>query len=125
MTFKNEMRILWTLIFLVLFLPSGHTQDKDLSALISDMAESVADKAEAEDEITGMEQLVEHYTYLAENPLNINSSTAEELSQLMVLTDFQIFSITEYIKEYGALMSVHELLLVPGFDEETVSRISP
>lgn len=119
------MRILWTSIFLILFLPSGHTQDKDLSALISDMAESVADKAEDEDEITGMEQLVEHYTYLAENPLNINSSTAEELSQLMVLTDFQIFSISEYIKEYGALMSVHELLLVPGFDEETVSRISP
>ncbi|MDR2027888.1 MAG: helix-hairpin-helix domain-containing protein [Prevotellaceae bacterium] len=119
------MRILWTSIFLILFLPSGHTQDKDLSALISDMAESVADKAEDEDEITGMEQLVEHYTYLAENPLNINSSTAGELSQLMVLTDFQIFSISEYIKEYGALMSVHELLLVPGFDEETVSRISP
>ncbi|MDR1130089.1 MAG: helix-hairpin-helix domain-containing protein, partial [Prevotellaceae bacterium] len=100
-------------------------QDKDLSALISGIAESIADKAESEDEVMGMEQLIEHYTHLAENPLNINTATAEELAQLIILTDFQIFSISEYIKEFGALMSVHELLLVPGFDEETVSRISP
>jgi hypothetical protein len=119
------MRTLCTLIFLNLCLFSGLAQDKDLSALISDMAESVADKAENEDEIIGIEQLIEHYTHLAENPLNINNSTAEELSQLMILTDFQIFSINEYIKEFGALMSVHELLLVPGFDEEIVSRIRP
>ncbi|MDR1339730.1 MAG: helix-hairpin-helix domain-containing protein [Prevotellaceae bacterium] len=100
-------------------------QERDLSALISGIAESIADKAESEDEVMGMEQLIEHYTHLAENPVNINTATAEELSQLIILTDFQIFSISEYIKEFGAFMSVHELLFVPGFDEETVSRISP
>jgi hypothetical protein len=100
-------------------------QDKDLTALIAEIAETVADKAENEDEVMGLEQLVEHYTHLAENPLNINSATAEELEQLLILTDFQIFGITEYIKEFGAMMSVHELLFVPGFDEETASRISP
>jgi hypothetical protein len=117
--------LLWTLILIILFLSRGFAQDKDLSALISDIAEAVADKAEDEEEVMGMEQLIEHYTQLAENPLNINNSTAEELSQLLILTDFQIFSITEYIKEFGAMMSVHELSLVPGFDEEIVSRISP
>jgi hypothetical protein len=119
------MRILWTLILIILSGLQTVAQDKDLSALIADIAESVADKAENEDDILGMEQLVEHYTYLAENPLNINNATAEELEQLIILTDFQIFSITEYIKKFGALMSVHELLLVPGFDEEIVARISP
>jgi hypothetical protein len=119
------MRILWTLILIVLFLFPAVAQDKDLSALISDIAESVADRTDSEEEIMGLEQLVEHYTHLAENPLNINSATTEELEQLMILTDFQIFSIAEYIKEYGVMMSVYELLFVPGFDEETVSRISP
>jgi hypothetical protein len=118
------MRILWLLVSIFTVLPAV-AQDKDLSALIADIAESIADKAESEDQIMGMEQLVEHYTYLAENPLNINAATVEELSQLLILTDFQIFSIGEYIKEFGELMSVHELLLIPGFDEEIVSRISP
>jgi hypothetical protein len=120
------MRILlWTFTLVILFLFRSFAQDKDLSALISDIAENVADKLEDEEETMGMEQLIEYYTQLAENPLNINSVTAEDLAQLIILTDFQIFSITEYIKEYGAMMSVHELLFVPGFDEETVSRISP
>jgi hypothetical protein len=110
---------------MILFLFRGIAQDKDLSSLIADIAESIADRAENEEETVGMDQLIEHFTQLAENPLNINNSTAEELAQLIILTDFQIFNITEYIKEFGAMMSVHELLLVPGFDEETVSRISP
>jgi DNA uptake protein ComE-like DNA-binding protein len=110
---------------LILSLSRATAQEKDLAALIADIAENVADKTEDEEEIMGMEQLVEHYTHLAENPLNINEATAEELEQLLILTDFQIFSITEYIKEFGAMMSVHELLLVTGFDEETVTRISP
>jgi hypothetical protein len=110
---------------MILFSTRGVAQDKDLAALIADIAENVADKTENEEEAVGMEQLVEHYTHLTENPLNINSATTGELAQLMMLTDFQIFSITEYIKEFGMMMSVHELLLVPGFDEETILRISP
>jgi hypothetical protein len=119
------MRILWTLITILLFRVSGLAQDNDLTTLISDIAETIADKADSEDEVPEMEQLVEHYTRLAENPLNINSADVEKLSQLLVLTDFQIASIIDYRKEYGAMMSVYELLLVPGFDEETVSKISP
>jgi hypothetical protein len=107
------------------FLSPGVAQDKDLTALIADIAENIADKTENEDESMGIEQLVEHFTYLAENPLNINSATADELAQLIVLTDFQIFSLTEYRKEFGTLMSVYELLSVAGFDEETMLRISP
>jgi hypothetical protein len=110
---------------MTVFLFRGFAQDKDLSALISDIAESVADKTENEEDVIGIEQLVEHYTHLAENPLNINVATVEEWEQLIILTDFQIFGVIEYIKEFGAMMSVHELLLVPGFDEKTVSRISP
>ncbi|MDR2383710.1 MAG: helix-hairpin-helix domain-containing protein [Prevotellaceae bacterium] len=117
---------MWTLILMILCLSQAVAQEKDLATLIADIAESVADKAEDEDEIMGMEQLVEHYTHLAENPVNINDTAAvEELEQLLILTDFQIFSIIEYIKEFGLMMSVHELSLVPGFDDETVMRISP
>jgi hypothetical protein len=119
------MRILGTFILVILFLSPAAAQDTDLAALISDIAENLADKAEDEDEVMGLEQLMEHFTYLAENPLNINTATSEELAQLIVLTDFQIFSLNEYIKEFGILMSTHELLLIPGFDEEIVARISP
>jgi hypothetical protein len=122
---KIKIRTLLSLTLLFFVFSRLDAQDKDLSTLISGIAETILDKVESEDDAMGMEQLTEYYTALAENPLNINSATSEELAQLIVLTDFQIFSIKEYINEYGELGSVHELLFIPGFDEETVSRISP
>ncbi|MDR1895859.1 MAG: helix-hairpin-helix domain-containing protein, partial [Prevotellaceae bacterium] len=112
-------------LFLFLFLFSAQAQNKDLSTLIADIIESVADKNEEETDDSKIGQLIDYYTYLSENPMDINTATAEELSQLIVLTDFQIFSLNSYIKEFGTLMSVNELILVPGYDEEIVSRISP
>ncbi|MDR0558923.1 MAG: helix-hairpin-helix domain-containing protein [Prevotellaceae bacterium] len=100
-------------------------QEQDLSILIADILETVADRATDEEDETDMENLIEYYTYLAENPLNVNSAADEELSRMFVLTEFQIFSLKEYIREFGYLMSVHELTFVPGFDEEIVSKIAP
>ncbi|MDR2424401.1 MAG: helix-hairpin-helix domain-containing protein [Prevotellaceae bacterium] len=100
------------------------SQDRELSALIADIVEAVADKT-GEGEEPDLEQLIDHFTYLAEHPLNINAADKTELAQLMTLTEFQIFSLHEYIREYGSLMSVAELLLVSGFDENTVSCIKP
>ena len=117
---KTILLILCT-IFAVL---PATAQDSDLSALITDIVETVADKT-GEGEEPDLEQLIDHFTYLAEHPLNINTADKTELVQLMTLSEFQIFSLQEYIRESGYLLSVAELALVPGFDDNTVSRIKP
>ena len=118
------MRIFYVLALTISVAFAAEAQDNDLSDIVADVVEEIAAEKEEEDE-TGMEQLTEHYTRLSENPLNINSATADELASLMILSDFQLFSLGEYIKEYGRLASVHELNFVPGFDENTVMKISP
>ena len=101
-----------------------YAQDKDLYAIIADIVESIADKNE-EEEGESLEQLVDYYTSLAENPLNINTASTEDLEKLLFLTSFQIFSLKEYIKEYGQLVSVYELTLIPGYDQKTASCLYP
>jgi DNA uptake protein ComE-like DNA-binding protein len=121
------LRSLYTLILAVAtagFSTEIQAQDDDLSALIAEIMETIADKNE-EDEPAGMEELVEYYTQLSESPLDLNTASDEDLSQLVILTDFQIFSLRDYIKEYGKMLSIHELTLVPGFDEKTVLLLTP
>lgn len=59
----------------------------------------------------------------ADNPANLNDTAS--LSSLPFLSPFQIKSLHNYILLYGQLVSVRELLMVPGFDSLTVDRIAP
>ncbi|MDR2466374.1 MAG: helix-hairpin-helix domain-containing protein [Prevotellaceae bacterium] len=119
------MRIIYVLALTIFVAVAAKAQDSDLSDIIADAVEEIAAEKEEDDDETEMEQLTEHYTRLSENPLNINSATADELASLMILSDFQISSLGEYIREYGRLASILELSFVPGFDENTVMKITP
>jgi DNA uptake protein ComE-like DNA-binding protein len=120
------MRIIYVLALTVFVAVAAAAQDSDLSDIVADAVEEIAtEKEDDDDDETGMEQLTEHYTRLSENPLNINSATADELASLMILSDFQISGLGEYIRDYGRLASIHELSFVPGFDENTVMKITP
>ena len=59
----------------------------------------------------------------ADNPANLNDTAS--LSSLPFLSPFQIKSLHNYILLYGQLVSVRELLMVPGFDSLTVDRTAP
>lgn len=69
--------------------------------------------------------LYENLTYYINEPLNLNSATKEDLEKLQLLSDFQINSLLKYIKDYGQLLSIYELLNVNGFNQEYVRLILP
>lgn len=98
-------------------------QQEDATRLLSSIMENIAEQREEED--IDYTHLLETYTALLEKPLNINAATVEELNGLQLLTDFQVYSLIEYIKQYGSLLSIQELALVHGFTEETVSLLKP
>lgn len=54
--------------------------------------------------------------YIHENPIRINSATAEELKRLPFLNAQQIEEIEAYVYSYGPIRSVGELNLIPYLD---------
>ena len=59
------------------------------------------------------------YESMHESPLNINTATREELSQLPFLTFKQIEDIHAYIYMHGPMLSLGELQLTGSLDYET------
>ncbi|MDR0971578.1 MAG: hypothetical protein LBM25_04250 [Bacteroidales bacterium] len=68
--------------------------------------------------------LIEDLIRFQNNPININAADENDL-RTIGLTDFQIKSLKRYIKETKELISLYELPLINGFDEETIKQITP
>jgi len=69
------------------------------------------------------EQLFEMLSLLAENPVNLNTSSEEELTATGLFTPFQVFGITEHRKKYGPFLTIFELSAIPGFNDQFLELI--
>ncbi|MFT5954946.1 MAG: hypothetical protein ACI8QD_001797, partial [Cyclobacteriaceae bacterium] len=58
-------------------------------------------------------------------PLNLNTATEDELTNLYLLNRTQIVSLIAYRVNSGPLLSVHELQVIAGFDPSTIKKIMP
>lgn len=74
---------------------------------------------------SNMEEIAEYFERLLRSPLNINSASRSDLQRLILLTDFQITALLEYIKVHGAVVSYTELSLLNGFNVEIVNFLRP
>lgn len=63
-----------------------------------------------------LEQSYELLADLAENKININTATREQLEQFPFLSAEQVEDICEYIYRYAPLQSIHELAMVESLD---------
>lgn len=119
------MRI-YFIIGLFLISTSLFSQENKLNRtsqeIIDDYIEEISSNT---DKSIDMTTLYEDLTYYLNEPLNINIATKEDLDKLQLLSDFQISSLITYIKDYGQLLSIYELLNVNGFNEEYVRLIMP
>ena len=82
--------------------------------LIENLIEDIAGET---DEELDYQTLFYNISGYLEEPLNINTATREDLEKLHVLTDFQISSLLEYIRNNGPMLTIYELPLVYGYDE--------
>ncbi len=117
MTFKNI-----SIILLIVFTTSrlfAQTPDKEvIESLIEEIAESSDDELD-------YTSLYEDLYYFAENPLNLNTATREDLEKFQFLSDFHIEDILEYHRTAGEMMSIYELQLLESFSLDDIKRILP
>lgn len=102
------------IIMLMLLVPMSAVAQVD-DALEEWMQEEVGEEQAA--------AAVDEIMQLMSEPVNINDTTA--VRQLPLMTAFRYRALCNYIMLYGQLLSVKELLLVPGFDSVTVSFLTP
>jgi len=69
--------------------------------------------------------IMEEQDELKSHPVNLNSATEEELERIPFLNTFQRKHLSEYLKEYGDVLSMYELLVVQGFDSVLIRKIMP
>src|SRR5665647_3116358 len=89
---------------------------------ISDVFEQYT--AESEDEID-YDTFYEELMFCAQNPINLNHTTREELQRLPFLSDIQIENIQAHIYKFGKLQTIFELQLIEGLDMTDIRRMLP
>ncbi len=95
-------------------------QQTEADKLIESIIESQADKL---DEETDAALIIEDLEYLAENPININNTNADELSRLYILDNIQINKLLDYIENYGPAYSIFELNAIDGLTRDLLTKI--
>lgn len=113
-----------TLLLLVLIshlfvIKVGAQEENVLEDVVRDLLEDMAIDGRLSE--TGDE--AEDLYALAENKLDINSASADELRSLHVLKESQIQSIIEERNKMGAFTSVLDLLMLNDFDEWLLERL--
>ncbi len=108
--------------FVLLFIfTNSYSQIIDKEA-IDNLIEEIAESSDEELDYT---QLYEDLYYYAQNPLNLNTATREDLEKIQFLNDFQIEDILEYQRTAGEMQSIYELQLLESFSDEDIKHILP
>ncbi len=94
----------------------------DNQQVIENIIEEIASNTDEELDYTS---LFDDLYFYYNNPLNINTTTEDELARLQFLNDFQIKSILNYIKENGIFLSIYELQLLYGYTPEIINYLLP
>ncbi len=94
-------------------------------ALNTLLIEQVERLAEDSDDDMDYEDLLDHYIFYADNPVNLNSDEMMRLVELHLISVFQYEELQKYRRYYGDFLFLDELEMVEGFDEQTVAIIRP
>ena len=60
---------------------------------------------------------------LADNPLNLNTATREDLEALPFLSSQQVMDICAYLYKYGPMRSLGELMLIESLDQNVLDML--
>ena len=120
-TFAGEMReIKWILSLVGLCVVLAmHGQ----SVVIEDVLEDIYNQLSEDDEIL-QEDVQEQLMNIAANPIDLNNTNADELAELMFLSDEQIDAILMYQYEHG-FKEIYELQLIDCLKDYEIRNLLP
>lgn len=108
---------------MILFLISwGYTVKAQEDVIIQEIIEGFADQLPEDYDLY---ELTERLTHYRKNPVDLNSSSPDQLKKLVFLSPLQIANLFSHLKSNGKLIDVMELQGVAGFDLQTINRILP
>lgn len=108
--------ILW---MLPVILPAQQTEENEIDEIIENYARS----EDAED--FSFDDFIDDLANLKKHPLNLNRASAEELSEIILLSPQQISTLQNHIQKHGKLFSIYELQAIPLWDIATIKSILP
>lgn len=72
-----------------------------------------------------VEKISEELYILIETPISLNSNNLTPLSEVMLLSEYQIAAINKYRRQHGDIQTIWELSLLPEFSHENIETIAP
>jgi hypothetical protein len=105
-------------IFLLPLVTFGQEVSESVITIAESLAENSTDNEEAS-------LYFEKLSDLSEDPIKINSADEDEISRLFFLSAYQVKALADYVKTSGKMMTVYEISMIPGFDQETAQMIIP
>jgi DNA uptake protein ComE-like DNA-binding protein len=109
-------------LFSVLLTRTTIALAQDISPAAQSQLENLTDARQEEPKDDYYLQSLEHFK---KHSLNLNTASAADLRELVVLTDLQIDNFIAYRDLLGKLISIYELQAVPAWDIETIHKIVP
>lgn len=100
-------------------------QDPDQENLIQRRIETIAEQLGEGDENIDYNTLLDELIYFSEHPININTTTPNELAQLPMLDDIAIANLFSHIDANGKLLNLYELQAVNGFTIALIQQLEP
>ncbi len=110
------------LLIATLFLSFGvFSQAKN--EIVQQRIELISEQLETEE--IDLTNVVEQLNYYFDNPININSTDAEQLKSLELLSDVQINDALLHVKQFGKFISIYELQALRYWDLQTIELVRP
>ena len=111
-----------TVVILIAIFPFLLVAAQDIPPATEQQLENLTDAEQVETEDDSFLQQLE---YFRKNPINVNTADVDELRELRMITDLQIFNLISYRRLLGAFISIYELQAIPGWDVSTLRKLLP
>ncbi len=108
-------------LFLCDFIIFGQQGQKE--DIIQQRIEFISEQLQSES--IDLTNLFDQLNFYYENPINLNKTNKEELTDLLLLSDVQITDLLLHIKAHGRLISIYELQGLKYWDIATIRTILP
>lgn len=116
------MRYFLVIIFIAFSIIAKAQDPEKSTQVIDNIIENIASKIDADIDYTTLyEDLINIYY----DPININICTKDDLSRLIFLNEMQINNLIIYREKYGDFLSVYEIKLIDGFNNDDVKNLIP
>ena len=116
-------RLLATVLATLLAVPACLPQEVSTSAAVDAVIDKLVEIDE--DNAPAAEELKENLAALANDKLDINAATREQLELFPFLSPVQVENILFYVYTYGPMVSLDELRLIEGIDVATAALLRP